>query len=213
MKVGTDGTLLGAWGQLPETLPPNGHRRILDVGTGTGLVALMMAQRYADARVVGIDIDEEAVEQASANVGESPFAHRVTIQKADIRDWKSQEYEAIVCNPPFFVNALQCPDAQRSMARHAVTLDYATLARCARSLLSDEGELSVVVPTECRSEMESEACIQGFFKVRQCAVKTTPYKSPKRFLLAFARHSRSLEDETIVIGDEKYSLLTKEFYL
>ena len=92
MKVGTDGTLLGAWA--------NGGRRILDVGTGTGLIALMMAQRFEDTQIVGVDIDEGAVAQARENVKVSPFVDRITIEKADIGTFESQPFDAIISNPP-----------------------------------------------------------------------------------------------------------------
>ena len=101
MKVGTDGTLLGAWA--------HGGQRILDVGTGTGLIALMMAQKNVDARVTGIDIDESAVEQARQNVAASPFANRVEIRHEDLA-MTTGEYDAIVCNPPYFAQSLHCPD-------------------------------------------------------------------------------------------------------
>ena len=116
MKVGTDGTLLGAWAQM---LMARG--RILDIGTGTGLIALMMAQRFPDASVVGIDIDSEAVAQAQENVEESPFAQRITIRQADVLQFDDEgKFDAIVCNPPYFVNALTCPDQQRTTARKAI---------------------------------------------------------------------------------------------
>ena len=138
MKVGTDGVLLGAWA--------HGGQRILDVGTGTGVVALMMAQRYPDARVTAVDIDEGAVRQARLNSGRSPFSERVTVLHERVQALGHEgEYDAVVSNPPFFVDALKAPDQQRSMARHADTLTYGELMTAAWRLLSVDGELSVIV--------------------------------------------------------------------
>ena len=179
MKVGTDGTLLGAWAEIPLGL---GIPRILDLGTGTGLIALMMAQRYPEAEITGIDIDPEAVAQAQENVAASPFASRITIIQSDACDFEAEPFDAIVVNPPYFVDALACPDDQRTTARHAVSLSYAALMDSAWRLLQDEGTLSVVIPADCRSQMESEARLRGFFLSRRCWVKTTPKKAPKRCL-------------------------------
>ena len=120
MKVGTDGTLLGAWAQAPQE-----PCRILDIGTGTGLIALMMAQRYPNASIVGIDIDPAAVAQARDNVTASPFADRISIYEADICHFdENATFDSVICNPPFFTGDLICPDKQRAVARHAISLSY-----------------------------------------------------------------------------------------
>ena len=125
MKVGTDGTLLGAWANAPK-----GPCRILDIGTGTGLVALMMAQRYPESQVVGIDIDRDAIIQAQENVDASPFSERITIINEDATKIDDKEvFDAIVCNPPYFVDSLTCPESQRTLARHTVTLTYEQLMK------------------------------------------------------------------------------------
>lgn len=204
MKVGTDGTLLGAWAE--------GGRRILDVGTGTGLIALMMAQRFPESAVTAIDIDEGAVSQALKNVAASPFAARISVEKYEMQAHRGQ-YDAIVCNPPFFEDALLCPDDQRRVARHAVTLSFAELMASAWQLLSDDGVLSVVIPFDYRERMESEAILKGFFKCREWAVRTTPTKPPRRYLLAFRKHNAGLERQELVIGSDAYIELTKDFYL
>lgn len=211
MKVGTDGTLLGAWA--------NGGRRILDVGTGTGLIALMMAQRFPDAAVIGIDIDVEACSQAVENVKASPFS--VSIDCVDVALMVVDvPFDAIVANPPYFDRSLQCPDKQRTQARHTSSLSYATLMQSAWRLLADDGELSVVIPSDCKSQLESEAVLAGFFKSRECAVRTTPRKMPKRFLLAFRKHPAEVVERVEGIIEDQpshrsawYQELTKEFYL
>ena len=208
MKVGTDGVLLGAWAR--------GGTRILDVGTGTGIIALMMAQRYPDARVLGIDIDEGAVRQASENVASSPFADRVRVQRTRLQDMDSLLsgcFDAVVSNPPFFIGSLPAPDRQRHVARHADTLTYAELMQAAHRLLSDDGELSVIVPFDYRRRMDDEAVFQGFFPSRVCAVRTTPAKPVRRYLLAYKKQPCRQETAELVIGDEQYMLLTRDFYL
>ena len=219
MKVGTDGTLLGAWA--------HGGSHILDVGTGTGLIALMMAQRFAQAHIVGIDIDAEAAAQARSNVEASPFASRITILQQDFANPLTSHlspltshlsplpsnFDAIVSNPPYFTDALPCPDTRRTLARHATTLPFSVLMQRSWQLLSDQGELSLVIPADGRSLVESEAVLAGFFKCRECAVRTSPRKPAKRLLLAFAKHPRGMERSELTIGSDAYTELTKDFYL
>lgn len=204
MKVGTDGVLLGAWAK--------GGQRILDAGTGTGVIALMMAQRYPEAQVTAIDIDEGAVRQSQQNVAVSPFAAQVTVLQETLQEHQGA-YDAIVSNPPFFIDSLAAPDEQRNMARHTQTLTYAELMQAAYRLLSGDGELSVVVPFDYRQRMEDEAIFVGFFPSRVCAVKTTERKPAKRYLLAFRKHPCPCEKEELTIGSEDYQALTSAFYL
>jgi len=204
MKVGTDGVLLGAWAK--------GGQRILDAGTGTGVIALMMAQRHPEAQVMAIDIDEGAVKQAQQNVMQSPFAAQVKVLQETLQEHLG-EYDAIVSNPPFFIDSLAAPDEQRNMARHTATLTYAELMQAAYRLLNDGGELSVVVPFDYRQRMEDEAIFVGFFPSRVCAVKTTERKPAKRYLLAFRKHPCPCEKEQLTIGSETYRQLTGDFYL
>ena len=234
MKVGTDGTLLGAWARVPSKTTAGvsdsccKHQtasyspRVLDVGTGTGLIALMMAQRFQQAAVVGIDIDAEAVGQARDNAAASPFAERIQILEGDVLTAFADDsslFDAIVSNPPYFEHSLHAPDERRTTARHATALTYEGLLRTARRLLNDWGELSVVVPFDCLERFEAEASLAGFFKVRQCAVRTTPRKTPRRYLLAYALHPVTVEltdgvvEEKPGVRSEWYTELTKDFYL
>lgn len=204
MKVGTDGVLLGAWA--------NGGSSMLDVGTGTGVIALMLAQRYPQGQVTAVDIDEGAVRQAVVNVEQSAFRHQIRVVQTSMQQLEGQ-YDAIVCNPPFFIDSLKAPDAQRNIARHAVTLTYSDLMRHAWRLLDDDGELSVVVPFDYCRRMSDEATFVGFFPSRVCAVKTTERKPARRYLLAFRKHPCTCEQHELTIGSEAYRLLTQDFYL
>ena len=204
MKVGTDGVLLGAWA--------SGGRRMLDVGTGTGVIALMLAQRYPEACVDAIDIDADAAAQAARNAALSPFADRVQVDCRRVQDHQGC-YGAIVSNPPYFIDSLQAPDRQRSLARHADTLSYRDLMEAAWRLLADDGQLSVVVPFDYRQRMADEAIFRGFFASRLCAVRTTPAKPPRRYLMAFAKHPCACQQQELVIGSPDYRALTDAFYL
>lgn len=211
MKVGTDGTLLGAWAK--------GGERILDVGTGTGLIALMMAQRFPLAQVVGIDIDAQAVHQARENVEASPFAQRIIVEQADANMFEGR-FDCVVSNPPFFEKSLTCPDSQRTTARHDENFSYAGLFALGRRVLTELGCLSLVAPYDYRNRVLEEASLNGFFLHREWAVKTTPKKQPRRYLFCFALGSaEEIDRGTGVIEDapgqrsEWYQQLTSDFYL
>ena len=216
MKVGTDGTLLGSWASAPA-----GACRILDVGTGTGLIALMMAQRFPEARVTGIDIDTDAVVQASENALESPFKERIMIREGDVTRMEDADgFDAIVCNPPFFDRSLTCPDQQRTEARHTVSLTYRQLMESAFRLLKDDGRLSAIIPSDCRSRLESEAHLVGFFISRICSIQTTPKKTQKRYMIEFRKQPvKEIDTECGIIEllpQERspwYQQLINDFYI
>lgn len=220
MKVGTDGTLLGAWVEPPCGCSYSAPLRLLDVGTGTGLIALMLAQRFPESAVVGVDIDAAAVSQARENVAASPFAGRVEVVCGDVNTTPLDgRFDLIVSNPPYFEHALQAPDERRTLARHTASLSYGQLIGKARQLLAADGQLSVIVPFDCLSHFKSAAALAGFFLTRECAVKTTPRKSVRRYLLSFALHQGELRREEGVIEDAPgrrsawYESLTRDFYL
>ena len=216
MKVGTDGTLLGAWANAPM-----GPCRILDIGTGTGLVALMMAQRFPESQVVGIDIDRDATIQAMENVDASPYSERITIINEDATKIDDKEvFDAIVCNPPYFVDSLTCPESQRTLARHTVTLTYEQLMKTAYKLLNNNGIFSIIIPTENNDAIESAAALAGFIISRICMIKTTPNKLPKRQLMEFRKNRidnfEFIEEVLEIIHNQRsewYHELTKDFYI
>lgn len=213
MKVGTDGVLLGAWAE--------GGERILDVGTGTGLIALMMAQRFAEAQIVALDIVHEACTQAAVNVKASPFTNRIDVVESSVQQYDANEkFDSIVSNPPFFVNSLLAPDAHRTLARHSCALPYAELFASVRRLLTADGVFSAIIPAECLQVFVAEASLCGFSLTRRCAVKTTMRKPVRRFLLAFRQHGAtefSASEEVLQAPDgsrtEWYDALTHDFYV
>ena len=212
MKVGTDGLLLGAWAQ--------GGKRVLDIGTGTGLIALMMAQRFPEAHVDAIDIDADAASQAEDNARRSPFADRVAVRCVSLQEFVAErEYDSIVCNPPFFTQSLQSPDSKRTLARHSIALPFDDLFRHARRLMSEDGVLSIVVPSDALSQIETAAVMNNLFLVRRCLVRTTRKKPARRLLLSFSQKPSPFHDEEGVIQEainepsEWYRNLTCDFLL
>ena len=224
MKVGTDGCLLGAWAQPTANTQHTNPITILDIGTGTGLIGLMMAQRFPEAQITAVDIDSDAVMQAQENVAASPFSRRITVVEQDITQQLSDidnsqllianHYDIIVSNPPYFIDALTSPDAQRTLARHAGTLTYDVLMQRSAALLNNDGGVSVIIPSECRQRMEQAASLAGLMLSRCCGVKTTERKPARRYLLEFRKQTVSVVDNTeIVIGSPEYQALLQDFYL
>lgn len=216
MKVGTDGVLLGAWA--------HGGKRILDIGTGTGLVAIMMAQRFADAHVTAVEIDHNAALQACNNANCSPFASRIGIVETSIQNFEvygTQLFDSIVSNPPFFTDSLKNPDSQRATARHADTLPYRDLFTAVKRLLAEDGEFSAIIPSNCLTSFIAEAYLAHLVPIRQLAIRTTPRKQPKRLLVSFGHTSSESnatnEEQCLMNPDgsqsEWYINLTSDFYL
>ena len=209
MKVGTDGVLLGAW-------CPKGTR-ILDVGTGSGLIARMLMQRCPEAEVEGIDIDEAAVEQAREN-GVRAFQARLQDWKLDI----GHCYDLIVSNPPYFQNSLKNPDKGREMARHTDTLSYTELIQHSARLLQEGGRLALILPAEAEKEMREIAARYSLYCTRATRVYSKETKPVRRVLLSFVMTTVRNDDmatDTLVLEDEKggrslpYQELCRDFYL
>lgn len=212
MKVGTDGVILGAWA--------NGGMNILDVGTGSGLIALFMAQRFPDAHVTAIDIDKDACMQACDNVRKSLLAPRISVIESSLQSFTAGKFDAVVCNPPFFNNSLKSDDEKRNIARHTDSLSYHELFRSVADLLDDTGEFSVVIPASCRSDFDMEALFAGLFPSRVCAVRTVSHKPVSRYLLAYRKNPIDRVEETFIclkgdlsLSPEWYVRLMEDFYL
>lgn len=186
MKVGTDGCLLGSWADVSQC------SRILDIGTGSGLIAIMCAQR-SDATIVGIEIDSEAAAQAAENVALSPWSNRIEIINCDALTYNCTElFDAIVSNPPFFSSSLKCPDKARTCARHDDTLSCPSLLGKASELLRPGGTLSVVLPHDVLDTWCDEALFKGLSARRITRVHTLPHKAAKRVLIEFVKGAHPL---------------------
>ena len=224
MKVGTDGVLLGAWCPVSGYgLQVTGYR-ILDIGTGSGLIARMLMQRCPEAEVEGIDIDEAAVEQACEN-GVRAF-HSSLQEWKDNGQWtldNGQLYDLIVSNPPYFQNSLKNPDKGRQTARHTDTLSYAELVKHSVRLLREDGQLAIILPAEAEAEVRQLAASEGLYLTRITRVYSKENKAARRVMMAFARDTGTpgyrYTEDVLVLEDEKggrsaaYSELTKDFYL
>lgn len=213
MKVGTDGVLLGAWFDFKE----NGS--VLDIGTGTGLIALMAAQRGADS-VVAVEIDEKAACQAAANAALSKWKDLVTVVHSDIACFSDDKrFDAVVCNPPFFRDSLRSPDSVRSQARHNDTLSYEKLAEMANYLLSDSGLFSLVLPYDMADTFISVAAKNGLYLCKRTNVVTRKGNLPKRVLLSLCKQVKVCVTDELVMFDElnnetsEYISIVRDFYL
>lgn len=218
MKVGTDGVLLGAWA------PVEGAARILDVGTGTGLVALQLAQRAPGACITAVEIDPEAAAQAEENVAASPWGERIRVVCHDFgtlrRDWPGEPpYDLIVSNPPYFTEALVCPDPTRRMARHTESLPYGVLLREAAAWLAPEGRVALIFPADAEPRVVEAAALAGLYPCRRMGGYTKPGKPLRRVLMAFSARLVPCVGEELFIHQadggysEGYRRLTGEFYL
>ena len=210
MKVGTDGVLLGAWTSVESA------HRILDIGTGTGLVALMLAH----ANIVALEIDEAAVGQARENVIRSPWKERVEVVQADFRKYRSSDkFDVIVSNPPYFVDSLECPDRQRTAARHNNSLSYEDLLEGVSGLLTENGFFTVVIPADVAERVKKIASIKKLYAVRQLNVITKPGGIPKRVLITFSFSNQECIVEELLTElarhqySEEYMTLTRDYYL
>ena len=234
MKVGTDGVLLGAWCPIAiDSLqsPINNQQqrkfRVLDIGTGSGLIAMMVAQRATTidnitTLIDTIDIDAGAAEQAKYNFEQSPWSNLLNIYQSSLQEWQSEEkYDLIVSNPPYFQGSLKNPDAQRATARHTDSLSYSELIKHSERLLKDDGMLALVLPIEAEKEILSLAAAAGLLPTHITYVHTKPGKPTKRILIAMKKGN---ENEKVTSNNfyiesedsprsEEYRKLTEEFYL
>lgn len=213
MKVGTDAVLLGTWAR--------GGKHILDIGSGTGVISLMMAQRYANAAVEGVEINSEAADQSHSNAALSPYADRIVIHNVSLQQFApSGVFDSIVTNPPYFDNCLPSPETSRRQARQNDDLPFGDIFAFARQWLSDKGELSAIIPYTALEQFSEQAFFCGFFLARQFDVRTVRRKQPKRVLLSFAKSRPPVLDrQTITLMEDdgsrtaEYKSLTKDFYL
>ena len=218
MKIGTDGVLLGAWSPIPENV-----FSVLDVGAGTGIIALMLAQRTNAEQIDALEIDEEAYEQAVENFENSPWGDRLFCFHAGLDEFVEEpedEYDLIISNPPFYTEDYKTESEQRDLARFADAMPFEELIEAADLLLSENGFFSVIIPFKEEAKFIALAKDFDLFPIKITRVKGTPTTEIKRSLLAFSRHfSENFPVDELVIETsrhiytEEYIALTKDFYL
>lgn len=218
MKVGTDGVLLGAWTPVPKNC-----YSVLDIGTGTGLIALMLAQRTNADQIDGIELDESAYEQTVENFENSPWSDRLFCYHAGLDEFIEEPedvYDLIVSNPPFYTDDFVSEDEQRNQARFESSMPFEQLVEAADLLLSENGIFSVVIPFKEETEFIALADRFELYPLKITRVKGTPATEVKRSLIAFSRNNKSVaETGELVIETSRhqytddYIALTKSFYL
>jgi len=216
MKIGTDGCLLGAWADI------NSVESILDIGTGSGLIALMLAQRSI-AFINSVEIDDGAFKQATENFKNSPWADRLSIIHSSIQEYIKgceKKYDLIVCCPPYFVNSLKTNDKKRRLARHTDSLSFEELLSGTMRLLKIDGKFCTIIPADAVKLFCDLALIEGFFQTKVSEVFPKEGTLPVRTLLQFERSRKICNTDSIAILDKEgklytqdYKNLTGEFYI
>lgn len=216
MKIGTDGCLLGAWADV------DGSASILDIGTGSGVIALMLAQR-SEALITAVEIDKDTYRQAAENFANSPWRKRLTVVHSSIQEYVKayeQKYELIVCCPPYFINSLKTNDKKRRLARHTDSLSFEELLSGSLRLLSPGGKFSTILPSDIVKHFCELALIEGYYITKVTNVESKAGAKPNRKLLQLERTRKSCINSTIAILNKEgksytpeYKELTKEFYI
>lgn len=214
-KVGTDGVLLGAYTDV------TGVRKILDIGTGTGLIALMLAQR-SDAEITAIEPDNDSWEQARFNILQSNWSGRIRVINSDLQNYNpgEEKFDLIVSNPPYFVNSLKNTDPGKAATRHNVTLDSSALLRGISRLLVSDGRFQVILPWAEGNVFIAEAAGYGFFCYDILKIRPLPTSEVRRIIAGFSRKRQRTKEKFLTIehGErhnftEEYSNLTRDFYI
>jgi tRNA1Val (adenine37-N6)-methyltransferase len=202
-KVGTDGVLIAAWAQ------PHNPEHILDVGCGSGLIALICAQRFSQAKIEGIEQAKEAYAQAQQNVVQSPFANRIQLLQGDFATFRFRGmYDCIISNPPFFDGTTSSGNVQRDQARATIGLSHARLAQRSAELLTQKGSLWLILPKTEAQQFIKLATQTGLHLHKRCKVVGTPNGEDKRWMLCFEKNkAHSLLEENLVLrkADNSYS--------
>ncbi len=199
MKIGTDAVLLGIWTAV------EGATTILDVGTGSGVIALLLASRASHAAIDAVDIDEDSCREAAENFDRSPFKERMRVFHDDFQRFsasRNEKYDLIVSNPPFFVNDMPSSHAKKVLARHTQTMDYRSLLKGAVKLLAPGGNFSLVLPYAQKQFFVSLAAERGLYLQREMLIFPKPCYPPNRINMQFGFEKTGLRSEKFVIRNE-----------
>ena len=214
-KVGTDGVLLGACADIA------GVKSILDIGTGTGLIALMLAQR-SGAIITAVEPDPGSFLQACVNASQSKWAERITVVNSSLQDYNPAgiEFDLIVTNPPWFTGSLKNPDAGKAAARHDIALNYNDLLAGVSRLLAVKGKFQVILPCKEAAIFAVKAREHGLYCNNRLKIKPLPQAAVKRLILTFSWHEVNITERSLIIENgkrheftEEYKELTRDFYL
>lgn len=217
MKVGTDGVLLGSWVKIPN--PTN---TVLDIGTGTGLIALQVAQRSESEIIDALEVEDGAFEQAVENFENSPWSDRLFCYHASLQQFQmemEERYDLIICNPPFFNNSYPAESEKRNLARQTDQLSFESLLTCTSDLMESGGSCAFVIPFQNEDEFLILAESQNLHVNRLTRVKGSPSSPVKRSLIQMSREKRGIELSELVIETTRhqytaeYIELVKDFYL
>lgn len=228
MKVGTDGVLLGAWSF--GDISSDAKIKVLDIGCGTGILSLMMAQRFGNADIRAIDIDDAAADESHENFEASVWSDRLDAKCVNLADYSLLPdegcYDCIICNPPFFTNGALSPDEERRMARHETELTLELLFRKAGELLGDNGRIAIVTAAEHCERVSFLAALNGFRVTHRCMVKTKETKLARRVMCEAIKTggevqelNKGCKDDVLIIHEaggafsERYSQLVSPYYI
>lgn len=214
LKIGTDAVLLGA----AMTVSPD-DRRLLDIGTGTGVIALMAAQRCPDAKITAVEIDAASAGEATFNFAASPWSSRLQAICTPLQEYAPPgKFDLIFSNPPYFDNSLTNPGERETSARHTVSLSNGDICAFAAEWLTPDGRLSLILPSDCERTLLRTAASFGLYPFRILRIRTTAAKAPKRILVELCRTRAGVTENELTLQDgpgrsAAYSALTREFYL
>ncbi len=214
MKVCTDACVLGAYTTPAQLRLANSAPSILDIGTGTGLLALMAAQNHPNAHVDAVEIDLDAYTQASQNVIQSPFAGRIRVHQTAIQAFRPNHvYDLILTNPPFFTNHLRSPDAATNRALHTDTLPFADLVTAVDRLLHPQGQWWVLLPPYETSLLDGLAAQVGLFPFERLLLRHNARKTPFRHITGYRQHGAARRTaQTLTIYEPDTANPTHETY-
>jgi tRNA1Val (adenine37-N6)-methyltransferase len=217
MKVGTDAVLLGAW------IIPNGSKNILDIGTGTGVISLMLAQK-SSANILAVEIDKQSTEQAMLNVSQSNYFSQIQVENVSIQDLaqkSEKKFDLIVTNPPYFIDSYKSIESNRTIARHSDSLPFEELIDSVIKLLDVKGKFCLILPKNEAGIFRKMAEIKGLYLSKLLRIRTKPDKeSEKRHLMQFEFKETEFSESTLVLEENEsrnytqaYKEFTKDYYL
>ena len=215
MKIGTDGILIGAWVNVSNKF------KALDIGSGTGIISIMLCQRNLNLEMDSIELSPSAIKDAKINIENCDWSDRIKLFHQDLKDFHpDSNYDLIVSNPPYFKKSLQPSNSERSKARHQNDLKLEDILKFSNQNLTKDGSLNIILPFEQKKEAIEFAKKHGLNAIRECAVYPKPNKAPHRILIEFSRNeNKQMIKESLVIEEagrhnysEDYKKLTREFY-